>query len=369
MPSSTASTRVLVLGAGKIGRLVTRLLADDGAFEVTVADAAAPSAQAAARTREGEPLERVTGRVVDCGDARALGEALVGHAYVVSCAPFHLNRTIAEAARERAVHYLDLTEDVETTKLVRGLARGSERCFIPQCGLAPGFVSIVAAETARGFDTLDSVKLRVGALPLYPNNRLMYNLSWSTEGLINEYGNPCEAVVDGQLVTTRPLEALESLSVDGIGYEAFNTSGGLGTLAESWAGRVANLDYKSIRYPGHRELVAFLMRDLKFNEDRETLKRVLERSIPYAWQDVVLIFVGVSGHVKGRYTQESYVKKIYNDEVGGEPWSAIQITTASSVCTVLDLHLRGKLPARGFVRQEDIAFRDFIESRFARPYL
>ncbi|MFX9180922.1 saccharopine dehydrogenase C-terminal domain-containing protein, partial [Acinetobacter baumannii] len=94
-----------------------------------------------------------------------------------------------------------------------------------------------------------------GALPLYPTNGLKYNLTWSTDGLINEYCNPCEAIVDGQMREVLPLEGLEHFSLDGLDYEAFNTSGGLGTLCETLEGRVDSLDYKTVRYPGHREIV------------------------------------------------------------------------------------------------------------------
>lgn len=360
--------KVLVIGAGKVGKLVVRLLADAGDYHVVAADAAKDSAITATQTAAGAALPRTTPLALDVADARAVAAALHGCDYVVSCAPFHLNVGIATAAKACGVSYLDLTEDVATTKAIAQLAEGAKTSFVPQCGLAPGFISIVAADLAREFESLDSVRMRVGALPLYPNNRLKYNLTWSTEGLINEYGNPCEALVGGKIVSLRPLEGLESLSVDGIEYEAFNTSGGLGTLAETWAGRVRHLDYKTIRYPGHRDQMALLMNDLRFNDDRATLKRVLERSLAHTFQDVVLIFVTASGAIDGRYSQRSYVKKVYNAERDGERWSAIQITTASSLCAVLDLHAGGRLRASGFLRQEEIPLVDFLANRFGSAY-
>ncbi len=134
---------------------------------------------------------------------------------------------------------------------------------MPQCGLAPGLIGIAAHELANRFTEIRDVKMRVGALPEFPTNALKYNLTWSVDGLINEYCQPCEAIRDNRTQWVQPLEGLEHFSLDGIEYEAFNTSGGLGTLCETLSGRVESLDYKSVRYPGHRDLMQFLLEDLR----------------------------------------------------------------------------------------------------------
>jgi saccharopine dehydrogenase-like NADP-dependent oxidoreductase len=251
---------------------------------------------------------------------------------------------------------------------VKALARGAPTALVPQCGLAPGFISILAHAMTRGFDTLRDVQMRVGALPVFPTNALKYNLTWSTDGLINEYCNPCEAIVDGVLRETPALEEIEAFSLDGIGYEAFNTSGGLGTLCETLAGRVENLNYKTVRYPGHRDIVKMLVRDLRLGQRRELLKDVLEASIPVTTQDVVLVFVTVSGTRDGRLTQESFARKIYSRTLDGHLHSAIQITTAAGICAMVDLLREGALPDRGFVRQEDADLDRFLANRFGRHY-
>ena len=240
--------------------------------------------------------------------------------------------------------------------------------FVPQCGLAPGFVSIVAADLARRFESLRDVHMRVGALPIYPNNALKYNLTWSTDGLINEYCNPCEAIHEGETREVLPLQGLETFSLDGVEYEAFNTSGGLGTLCDTLAGRVHTLNYKTVRYPGHRDHVKFLAQDLRLCERRALFKDVLENAVPMTKQDVVLVFVSASGMQEGRLMQESFAKKIYHAQVGGKLWSAIQITTAAGVCAMVDLLRAGKLPQSGFVRQEDADLRDVLANRFGRHY-
>lgn len=360
--------KVLVLGCGKIGRLVVSLLAKSGDYSVTAADLHLEAAQKATKTSNGSPLPHTSAISIDLSDRNALQNAMKGQTYVLSCAPFHCNVTIAQVAKQCGTHYLDLTEDVATTKAVRDLAQKSSLAFIPQCGLAPGFISIVANGLIQTFDSVEHIKMRVGALPKYPHNALKYNLTWSTEGLINEYGNPCEAVVNGQMTLLQPLEGLENFSVDGLEYEAFNTSGGLGTLAETFAGKAKSLDYKSVRYPGHRDIISLLMNDLKLNDDRATLKKIFEHALPTTQQDVVLIMVTVQGMRSGVLSQESYAHKIYHQSIDGDHWGAIQITTAAGLCAVLDLHREGKIPASGFVRQEDVPLDVFLANRFGRYY-
>ena len=211
--------------------------------------------------------------------------------------------------------------------------------------------------------------MRVGALPQFPSNALNYNLTWSTDGLINEYCNPCEAIHQGRRVELLALEGLESFSLDGVRYEAFNTSGGLGTLCETLQDRVRELNYRTIRYVGHRDLMALLINELRLGQRRSVLKDILERAIPITFQDVVVIFCTVTGWKGGQFLQISDARKIYQQRIDGEPSSAIQITTAAGVCGALDLHVEGRLPDSGFVRQEDVDYDAFIANRFGRYYL
>lgn len=252
--------------------------------------------------------------------------------------------------------------------MVRELARDSKTAFVPQCGLAPGFITIAAWDLIKHFDELHDVRLRVGALPRYPSNALNYNLTWSTDGVINEYCEPCEAIVNGRLRETPPLEECEEFSLDGVTYEAFNTSGGLGTLCHTLDGKVRNLNYKTVRYPGHAAIMKALLNDLNLRNRRDILKDILENAVPATLQDVVIVFVTVSGLKDGRLMQETYVNKVFAQSVGGQVKSAIQVTTAGAACAVLDMLADGKLPERGFIRQEDIALSDFLANRFGRFY-
>ena len=353
---------IAVIGAGKIGSMVSDLLVRSGDYRVTVADR---SAEALAQLGAALPVEV---RQVDVADPVALDDLLAGRFAVLSAAPYHLTVGIAEAARRANAHYLDLTEDVASTRQVKALAERADSAFIPQCGLAPGFITIVAADLCRRFDTLHDVRMRVGALPKYPSNALNYNLTWSTDGLINEYCEPCEALVNGEPHETAPLEELEEFSLDGVTYEAFNTSGGLGTLCETLRGKARNLNYKTIRYPGHAHIMKALLNDLRLRDRRDVLKDILENAVPATLQDVVIVFVTVSGVQWWRLVQETYANKIYGQPVGATMRSAIQITTAAGICGALDLLRAGALPGRGFVRQEEIALEVFLNNRFGRYY-
>ena len=353
---------VVVIGAGHIGSTIAHLLSGTGDYQVTVAD------QSAKALASMGVMPRVEHRVLDVTDAAALRELLAGKFAVLSAAPYHLTFHVAEAAKAAGAHYLDLTEDVATTRKVKALAEDAATAFIPQCGLAPGFISIVAADLARHFDELHDVRLRVGALPKYPSNALNYNLTWSTDGVINEYCEPCEAIVDGLPRHTRALEECEAFALDGVAYEAFNTSGGLGTLCETLEGKVRNLNYRTIRYPGHAAIMKALLNDLRLRDRRHILKDILEHAVPATLQDVVIVFVTVSGMKDGSLVQETYANKIYAREMGGRMTSAIQITTASAACAVLDMLADGALRARGFVRQEEITLAGFLANRFGRAY-
>jgi saccharopine dehydrogenase-like NADP-dependent oxidoreductase len=355
-------TKVALVGAGKIGIMISELLLSVDDYELTVIDASQEQLDFLS------DVANLTKVCLDVTDEKSLVKVLSEHFAVLSATPFFMTSHIAKAAVKAGIHYLDLTEDVASTEIVKRLADESGAAMIPQCGLAPGFISIVANDVASTFDELETIRMCVGALPQYPSNSLNYNLTWSTDGVINEYCEPCVALKDGELMMVPPLEHLEHFSLDGINYESFNTSGGLGTLADTLAGKVKNLSYQTIRYPGHRNIMKTLLQDLQLRDHRGLLKEVFENALPATLQDVVLIFVTVSGMKNEQLFQETYANKIYGQEINGKFYSAIQITTAASICTVLDLLVSGQIPSKGFVRQEDIGLDTFLNNRFGKYY-
>lgn len=353
--------RVVLMGAGHIGQTIATLLSGSGDYQVKVVD----RSEDALKKLRHLPLEVAQ---IDTSDATALRAALKGYDAVINALPYHLATMAAAQALEAGCHYFDLTEDVAATREIMRMAEGAKTAFMPQCGLAPGFIGIVAHHLSKKFSKLHEVKMRVGALPAFPTNSLKYNLTWSVDGLINEYCHPCEAIRNGEIIEVLPLEGMEHFSLDGTEYEAFNTSGGLGTLCETLKGKVQTLDYKTVRYPGHCDIMKMLLQELGLQFDQENLKNILRQSIPLTMQDVVLVFVTVSGERDGQLVQEVFARKIFADRDEKAPLSAIQITTAAGICAAVDLFREGKLPQSGFIRQEQVELPAFLANRFGKAY-
>ncbi len=358
---------LLVLGAGKVGSLVACMMAETGDYRVALGDKDPETVQRVNQDLAGPNLSVDS---LNAEDKKALSNCLKERPFdaVISCLPYYCNVRVAELAAQFGMHYFDLTEDVEVMRSIRKISAGARKAFVPQCGLAPGFISIIANDLMSHFETLDTVKLRVGALPVNPSNVLKYSLTWSTDGLINEYGNLCYGIENGVEIALLPLEGYETIQVDGLLYEGFNTSGGIGTLADTYNGRVRTMNYKTLRYPGHCEKIHFLMQDLKLNQDRETLKRVLENAVPKTLLDVVLIYVSVVGRQRSELLEENYVKKVYPQAIAGRLWSAIQVTTASGASAVVDLVLQAESKYQGFVTQESFSLANFLANRFGLYY-
>ncbi|MDP9901661.1 saccharopine dehydrogenase family protein [Variovorax ginsengisoli] len=352
--------KVLVLGAGKVGGTVADMLAQYHQLPVTLADVKAVDSP------DDDPLVRRV--VLNVDSDAALRAALSAHSAVINCLPFYLAQHVATAAAACSVHYFDLTEDVAATKAIRAMSGQATSVLMPQSGLAPGVIGMLGGDLAGHFDELYDLRLRVGALTRNATNGLRYNFTWSIDGVINEYCNPCEAIVQGQMVSVQPMEGHETFTLDAEAFEAFNTSGGLGTLCETLKGKVRNLDYKTIRYPGHRDAMDFLLHDLRLIERRDLLRQVLEHAVPHSREDVVILFASASGLRAGRFEQETRVCRVFGATLRGKARTAIELTTAAGVVGVFELLQRGQLPARGFVGQEQVPLEKFLATRVGHYY-
>lgn len=350
-----AFDKIAVLGLGKVGHLAAELLAGAG-FEVTGIDA---------RGLEGAPFKV---KAVDISNDAALRSALAGHHAVLSCLPYHLNIGVSTVAHGMGLHYFDLTEDVPTTNHIRKLAETSNGVMAPQCGLAPGFVGIVAADLANRFEKVRSIRLRVGALPQNPTGLLGYAFNWSPEGVVNEYLNDCEVIEEGTRKMVSAMEWLETIYVHGVKLEAFTTSGGLGTMCETYAGKIENLDYKTMRYPGHVQLMNFFFHELLMRENRAEAGRILTHAKPPVDEDVVYVHVAAEGWDDGQLKRKEFVRAYYPQEINGKRRTAIAWTTSASVVAVIEMVRAGTLPAKGFIKQEDIALAPWEATRTGALY-
>jgi saccharopine dehydrogenase (NAD+, L-lysine-forming) len=339
--------RIAVVGLGKVGRLIADMLVERR-FEVWEVDA---------------DESRVTGEralVMDVSDGAALEKVFADVDAVICCLPYYLTVGTATAAHSAGAHYLDLSEDVDASRTVRELARSSNTVFVPRCGLAPGFICIAGGALAARLETVDRIQLRVGALPRTPNNAVGYACNWSPEGIVNEYLNDCEQLRGGELVTVPSLADLETIVIDGATYEAFTTSGGLGTMCETFAGRVDSLDYKTIRYPGHHHLMRFMLRELGLGRQRDEAARLLADAYPPVQDDLVVLYAAAEGSNGGRRAREEFVRVYRPRLVAGATRTTIAWTTAAGAVGMVELLAEGSLPDAGFVRQEEVSLDAFL---------
>lgn len=356
---------IVVAGAGKVGCTVAILLALSGRYKVVLIDSQLEHATHLIKSIQ--PSNLIT-QQLDINDHDTLIKLVKENnsQAIVSCLPYFCNPQIAQFSKDQKLVYFDLTEDCSTVEFIKQITQNSNAVFVPQCGLAPGFINIIANHLMKKFDHIEDVKLRCGALPAHSSNALQYSLNWSTDGLINEYGNPCQAVVDGEEQQLAPLENLEELQIDGATYEVFNTSGGIGSLVDSYLGKVKNLNYRTIRYPGHCEKMRFLMQGLKLNEDRQTLRMILEKAIPSSKDDVVIVYVSVTGEQKNNFVKENYVAKFYPKKIHGITFSAIQMTTASCACAVIDIIMHDLSNYNGRIKQEQFKLEEILNNYFGK---
>ncbi|HWA25560.1 MAG TPA: saccharopine dehydrogenase C-terminal domain-containing protein [Lacunisphaera sp.] len=352
--------KIGIIGAGKVGGTIATLL-ESCKFCRSVALADARPAV------DLKGLRKARFTQVDVKQPAQLAAFIKGRDAIVSAAPFFLNRAIATACAQAGVSYFDLTEDVATTAFIQQLAAKAPRAtFMPQCGLAPGAINIVGGSLASSLQQVRNCEMRVGALPLNASNQMKYYLSWSTAGLINEYCQVGEALHGGKLVTTMPLDGVERITIDGTEYEAFNTSGGVATMCQTFAGKVGDLNYKTMRYPGHRDLMKFLLQDLNLAPRQELVTQIFDQEVPLTESDVVVFYVSVVGTDNGGgLRQRSFIKKMHGDTIQGRKLNAIQLTTAAGITGVLELFAKGKL-GPGFVRQESVALEDFLGTKWGR---
>ncbi len=370
--------KILVLGAGRMGLgAAFDLIHNSDVESVTVADMDIDRAKAIAERVGGAKL---FARQADASDYGQSVELMRGHDAAISCVVYPLNHQLARAAVEARVNFCDLggNNDVVASELaLDGAAREAGINIIPDCGLAPGMVSVLVAHGAERFDKLDEVHIRVGGLPLDPQPPFNYQIVFSVEGLINEYVERARVVRDGRVIEVDSMTEIESLDFHQFGtMEAFQTSGGTSTLPETFLGSIKELDYKTIRYPGHCEkfkalIEAGMMSGQEIEVDgarvrpRRVLAEMLTRLLPADGPDAVLIRVEFRGAREGRQQQLRYdIIDTYDEATG---LSAMMRTTAFPASIIAQMMARGETAAKGAIPQERcVPPGPFVEALAAR---
>jgi lysine 6-dehydrogenase len=369
---------MLVLGAGRMGLgAVHDLVSRPDVDGVTVADYDFSKAQAIAAHYP----EKATAAQIDCNDHAAVVALMRGHASAISCVNYWLNERLARAAIEAGTNFCDLggNNDVVDAELALDAeARKAGINIIPDCGLAPGMVAVLVAHAAQQFESagqnIDEIHIRVGGLPQTPKPPLDYQLVFSVEGLINEYIEPARIIRDGKIATVDSMTELESLTFpEPFGkMEAFQTSGGTSTLVETFLGKVRDLDYKTIRYPGHcAKFKAMIDLGLCSSDPidvdgapvkpRRVLGELLVKNLPHDEPDAVLVRVELTGG--GKRLRYDIIDRA-DPETG---LSAMMRTTAFPASIVALMMARGQTTSKGALPQERCippdAFMDELAAR------
>ncbi|RKZ12108.1 hypothetical protein DRQ53_06115 [bacterium] len=370
--------RYLVLGAGQQGRAIAFDLLRDPENELILAD------------NDTDLLEevdswlddtRVDLEPLDASNLEELAAVMEDADVAISALPFRFNLGTTEAAIAVGTHLIDLggNNDVVAGQLeLDAAAREADIVVIPDCGLAPGMSAILAADVANRFSRIDSLRIRVGGLPQRPQGELDYMLTFNVEGLLNEYSEPCVAVVDGETVLVEPLGDIERVNFpEPWGeLEAFNTSGGLSTLPRSLGHKVENMDYKTLRYPGHAEKMRGLYDQGLFSREprqtsegevvpRELLAKMVEEVCTYPEADVVLLRILATG-LKGGVPiiVRSQIVDRFDKENG---ITAMMRMTGYPAAIIAQMIARGDVTARGVVPGERAVsfetFRDELKHR------
>jgi lysine 6-dehydrogenase len=355
--------RFLVLGAGRMGLGAAFDLVHNSGHDVTLVDADRQNLEETTRRLNSS---RVEARFADVSDEDAAVELMRGHDAVISCVVYRLNLLLARAAIRAGTHFCDLggNNDVVDAELaLHEEARAKGVNIVPDCGLAPGMVAVLAMHGAGRFDSIDEIRIRVGGLPQKPKPPLNYQMVFSVEGLINEYVEPARVMREGRITTVASMTEVESLEFrEPYGMmEAFQTSGGTSTLPQTFLGKIRELDYKTIRYPGHCEKFRTML-DLGLGSSapveiggvsmapRRLFAKLLVDNLPHDEPDVVLVRLDFTGQKEGKSSALRYEIIDEQDEATG--LSAMMRTTAFPASIVAQMMARGETLSRGALPQE-----------------
>ena len=359
-----------LLGAGKIGTAIYNLLIASGfGYDITVGDQRVLNS---ITTCDFHRLELHSDYTKECSE---LDKFVKGKTLIINALPYQLNPIVYKYCVEHNIPYFDLSEDefldewIEKKEYLSPTRTGI-LFTMPHCGLAPGLSTVIANDLVKDFYSVYNLKIRVGALSQHSSNKLKYHTSWSSDGLVNEYKGNCQVVDGGVYVKVPALCGHEKLTINGQDYEAFNTSGGIGTFAKTLAEQDKSCiyaDYKTIRRIGHLDYIDFLFNDLRLKNDM--LVDIFRNHVTQTTKDCVIIFVEVNGQNKILgYTGKIYTKTFYPDMIQGRTFTAIELTTAVGLLAMVELFLNKKLPQEGYVKQESVEWQDILDTKYGWIY-
>ncbi|MEJ7700795.1 MAG: saccharopine dehydrogenase C-terminal domain-containing protein [Pyrinomonadaceae bacterium] len=322
---------------------------------------------------------KVSAIKLDVSDFEKTVSVMGGHDSAISCVNYWYNFELSRAAIETRTNFCDLGGNnliVDKQLALNVEAKNAGINIIPDCGLAPGMVSILAMHGANRFDEMREIHIRVGGLPQKPKLPLNYQLVFSVEGLINEYVEKARVIRAGKTKEIDSMTELEALSFEGFpALEAFQTSGGTSTLTETFLGQIKELDYKTIRYAGHCDkFKAMIDLGLCSSEEivtdyvkvkpRKVLAELLQKNLPADEPDYVLVRLDFSGIKDGQKKSLRYdIVDQFDKETG---LSAMMRTTAFPASIIAQMMAKGDVNMRGATPQEKAINAEKFVSELAR---
>lgn len=367
--------QVVIAGAGGIGRAVGLILAEQKDFscDIFIGDVNSAAAEDAVNwIQEGlTHTESVNAFVMPRSGTDAKMTSIFERGDIVlDCLPGSQAPRLAKLARAHNMHYANLTEYVQETNEVIEIAQGAETGFVLQTGLAPGFINVLANKLYQGFcndhgvEEVDQIKMKVGALTRHAEAPHFYGFTWSPVGVATEYLKDALVVRDYKTSAVAALSDCETIIIDNVTYEDNLTSGGAADLPQALQGKVRNLDYKTLRYPGHYQWVKDVVSSIPKGEDKiAKLQEVMQSVIPSVEDDVVIVYSSVQGKDANgvlRAVQQAY--RIEPMLVGKKTLRAIQTTTAAPLAESARMLLTGKW--KGVVFQSMIDPVEFMNGPF-----
>jgi saccharopine dehydrogenase-like NADP-dependent oxidoreductase len=336
--------KIVIAGAGGMGSATGLLLKELGDFEVDLflGDSREDRAQAAARwIQEGSerPGTVAAFHLPPDGTAPEVDALLNGADILLDCLPGEQAPRMARFARQHGLHYSNLTEHVRETAEVTEIAEGAEQGYILQTGLAPGFVNVLANALYQAFcrehgaGTVDRIAMRVGALTPVVQAPAFYSFTWSTIGVATEYVEPATVIRNFQRTEVPSLSDRKPIVVNGVLYEEDFTSGGAADLPVALEGNVQSLDYKTLRHPGHYAWVEKVLAEAPEGVDpAHYLHELMQRSIPFADEDLVVIYASVERRGEDGFVRRMESSRVIQPcQVGRHHLKAIQSTTSAGL--------------------------------------
>ncbi|MBR0554585.1 saccharopine dehydrogenase NADP-binding domain-containing protein [Ciceribacter sp. L1K23] len=354
------SLKVSIFGAGEMGRALAEVLSKSGKFSVHVID------------RSEDALDRLRSMDLDVtlkslGHSDDLRGLLLNQDVAVAAVPETATSDIAHAAANAKVHYLDFNcPNPKTRAILDDLSK--HRAVFSGCGVSPGLIGNIACGLLDDVSNVSDLTIRVGAIPRYPTNRLGYGQIWNIDGLIDEYTRPSAAIRDGEPVMLSPLEGCERLSIDGVGYEEFVTSGGVQDLSIFSHAAPKNVTFKTIRYPGHLDYIRFLFDDLNLRHRRDMLRSLFYNGLPVVEEDQLLLVVTARGY-RGRQPTERTCCHRFVPSRQLRPFNALISTATGYAATLLSMLSHGTLASKGYVAHHRIDTNALLSGPFLRPLL